>query len=59
MALINVLFAQATGQGSFSLDPIGKHQFESAQVGAKIEFDLLENTLILHQGGAKVVFKKE
>lgn len=55
----NVLFAQATGQGSFSLDPIGKHQFESAQVGAKIEFDLLENTLILHQGGAKVVFKKE
>lgn len=54
-----VLFAQATGQGAFSLDPIGKHQFESSQVGAKIEFNIVDHTLTLFQGGAKLVFQKE
>lgn len=53
------LFAQATGQSAFPLDPTENDKFEFMAAGIKIEFKPVENQMILNQGGKKFIFTKK
>jgi len=53
------LFAQATGQSAFPLDPTEKDKFEFMAAGIKMEFKSSENQMILNQGGKKFTFTKK
>lgn len=53
------LFAQATGQPAFPLEPSAKHQFKFAVAGVVIDFIPAEHALILKQGGGQIKFTKE
>lgn len=53
------LFAQATGQSAFPLDPTEKDKFEFIAAGIKLEFKTTENQMILNQGGRKFTFIKK
>ena len=53
------LYAQATGQSPFPLEPTGEHTYEFKQAGITIEFSLSERGMVLNQGGTSYRFKKE
>lgn len=53
------LFAQATGQPAFPLEPSAKHQFKFTVAGVIIDFIPAEHALILKQGGGQFRFVKE
>ena len=55
----NTLIAQGTGQPEFPLEAISKHIFKFDQVGAKFEFILEENKMILFQSGMQINFTKD
>ena len=55
----NILFAQATGQGAFPLEPTAQIVFTFDPAGVKIEFIPSEKTLTLYQGGGEFHFKAE
>jgi D-alanyl-D-alanine carboxypeptidase len=55
----NTLIAQGTGQPSFSLEAIEKDKFKFDQAGAKFEFNPIDKTMILFQGGGQIKFTKE
>ncbi|TDT46159.1 CubicO group peptidase (beta-lactamase class C family) [Maribacter spongiicola] len=55
----NTLIAQGTGQPSFPLEATEKDKFKFDQAGAKFEFNTVENTMILFQGGGKIMFAKQ
>ncbi|CAM4250814.1 serine hydrolase domain-containing protein [Zobellia nedashkovskayae] len=55
----STLFAQATGQGAFPLEPTEESVFTFDQAGVKIVFNPSEKTLILYQGGGEFLFKAE
>ena len=54
----NTLIAQGTGQPEFPLEAIKKDIFKFDQVGAKFEFILEENKMILFQNGMQINFTK-
>lgn len=49
------LFAQATGQSDFLLEPTEKDNFEYKMAGIKLEFKPNEKQMILKQGGGKFI----
>jgi D-alanyl-D-alanine carboxypeptidase len=53
------LFAQATGQQSFPLDPTEKDGFKFDPAGIKMVFNPDKGEMTLKQGGENVVFTKE
>lgn len=53
------LFAQATGQGEFSLTKIGLNLFEYEPAGIKMMFDPKKEAMILVQQGVRVDFKRK
>ena len=53
------LFAQATGQQSFPLDPTEKDKFKFDPAGIIMVFNPDKNEMTLKQGGENVVFTKE
>jgi len=53
------LFAQATGQQSFPLDPTEKDKFKFDPAGIIMVFNPDKNEMTLKQGGENVVFIKE
>lgn len=55
----NSLEGQGTGQPAFPLEPTSEHIFKFTQGGIVMEFDPVENTMILKQGGGVFYFKKE
>lgn len=55
----NNLLVQATGQPAFPIDATDKDKFKFDQAGAKFEFNPIEKTMILFQGGGQINFKKE
>lgn len=55
----NTLTAQGTGQPSFPLEAIEKDKFKFDKAGIKLQFNPLEKTMILYQGGAQINFTKE
>jgi len=55
----DTLVAQGTGQPSFNLEATAKDKFKFELGGIVIEFKPEENSMILKQGGAVFVMKKE
>jgi CubicO group peptidase (beta-lactamase class C family) len=55
----NTLIAQGTGQPAFPIEATDKNKFKFDQAGAKFEFDPIEKTMILFQGGGQIKFTKE
>lgn len=55
----NTLIAQGTGQPAFPLEATAKDKFKFDQVGAIFEFNPLDNTMVLIQGGAEIKFVKD
>jgi D-alanyl-D-alanine carboxypeptidase len=55
----NSLIAQGTGQPAFPIQATEKDKFKFDQIGAKFEFNPLDNTMILFQGGQQFNFTKE
>ena len=55
----NTLLAQATGQPSFPLEANDKDKFKFDQAGVVLEFNPVEKSMILEQGGDKFTFTKE
>ncbi|TAD86699.1 MAG: class A beta-lactamase-related serine hydrolase [Bacteroidetes bacterium] len=55
----NILMVQGTGQPAFAVEATEKDKFKADQLGAKLEFSPTENTLVLFQGGQKIMFTKE
>lgn len=55
----NTLIAQGTGQPAFSLEATEKDKFKFDQAGAKFEFNPIDKTMILFQGGGQIKFTKE
>ena len=55
----STLFAQATGQSSFPLDPTEKDKFKFDPAGIIMEFNPDKNEMTLKQGGENVAFNKE
>lgn len=55
----NILFAQATGQGAFPLEPKEENVFTFDQAGVKIVFNPSDKTMVLFQGGGEFLFKAE
>lgn len=55
----NALIAQGTGQPAFSLEATEKDKFKFDQAGAKFEFNPIDKTMILLQGGGQIQFTKE
>ncbi|MDP2176444.1 MAG: serine hydrolase domain-containing protein [Bacteroidota bacterium] len=55
----NSLTAQGTGQPAFILEATDKDKFKFDQAGAKFEFNPVEKTMILYQGGGQIKFTKE
>ncbi|NDI97859.1 beta-lactamase family protein [Flavobacterium sp. LaA7.5] len=53
----NQLMAQATGQGSFPLNPLSDTEFNFEPAGITVNFK--ENGFTIHQGGTVNVFTKE
>ncbi len=53
------LIAQATGQSSFPVESMKKDKFKFYQGGIALEFNPIENSMILEQGGSQFVFTKE
>ena len=53
------LFAQATGQSAFPLEPTEKDSFEFITAGIKLEFKPNEKQMILKQGGGKFTLTKK
>lgn len=53
------LVGQATGQGSFNLDPFDKDIFTNDFAGIKIQFHLEDSSFTLFQNGMEFTFKKE
>jgi CubicO group peptidase (beta-lactamase class C family) len=54
----NTLIAQGTGQPAFPLEAIEKDKFKFDKAGAKFEFNPTEKTMILFQGGGKIILDK-
>lgn len=55
----NTLIAQGTGQPAFPIEATEKDKFKSDHVGARLEFNPREETMILFQGGGEIKFTKE
>lgn len=55
----NALIAQGTGQPTFSLEATEKDKFKFDQAGAEFEFNSIDKTMILFQGGRQIKFTKE
>jgi D-alanyl-D-alanine carboxypeptidase len=55
----NALIAQATGQSSFPLDATEKDKFSFEAAGIVMEFNPIDQTMILNQGGGRFTFKKD
>ena len=55
----NTLIIQATGQQAFVVEATEKDKFSLDQVGAKFNFNPIEKTLVLLQGGGEIKFTKE
>lgn len=53
------LIAQATGQSSFPLEATEKDKFKFDLAGIVLEFNPVEKTVILKQGGGQFTFTKE
>lgn len=53
------LFAQATGQPSFPLEPVDKDKFSFDQAGIRMEFTPDKGEMTLKQGGGSFLYKKE
>ncbi|PKO99808.1 MAG: peptidase [Bacteroidetes bacterium HGW-Bacteroidetes-8] len=53
------LMAQATGQPAFPLEATEKDKFKFDQAGVVIEFNPIEKTMVLKQGGGQFAFVKE
>lgn len=54
----DTLFAQATGQSAFPLDPIKKDTFQFLAAGITIDFNPKEKQLIIKQGGVETILYK-
>lgn len=52
------LFAQATGQSAFPLEPIDKDKFQFEQAGIEINFNTDSNEFTMKQGGGNYLFTK-
>lgn len=55
----NTLVAQGTGQSALPLEATAKDKFRFKDAGAEFEFNPSEKTLVLLQGGKKILFSKE
>ena len=55
----NTLIIQATGQQAFVVEATEKNKFSLDQVGAKFNFNPIEKTMVLLQGGGEIKFTKE
>ena len=55
----NTLIIQATGQQAFVVEATEKDKFSLDQVGAKFNFNPIEKTMVLLQGGSEIKFTKE
>lgn len=55
----NTLIAQGSGQPALRLEATGKDKFKFDPLGAKLEFNPTNKTMILFQGGDKIEFTKE
>jgi CubicO group peptidase (beta-lactamase class C family) len=53
------LVAQATGQSAFPLEATEKDKFKFDQAGVVMEFNPVEKSMILKQGGGEFMYKKE
>jgi CubicO group peptidase (beta-lactamase class C family) len=53
------LIAQATGQSAFSLEATATDKFKFDQAGVVLEFNPVEKTMILKQGGGEFSFTKD
>jgi D-alanyl-D-alanine carboxypeptidase len=53
------LIAQATGQSPTPLQPTGKDKFNFDKTGIVLEFNPLENKMVLKQGGGEFTFTRE
>ena len=54
----STLVAQGTGQSAFNLEASAEHTFKFEQAGIVMIFNPTENTMILKQGGATFLMKK-
>lgn len=55
----NTLIAQGSGQPSFPLEATEKDKFKFDQAGVVMEFNPVNHTMILKQGGGQFEFKRE
>lgn len=55
----NTLIAQGTGQPALPLEATEKNKFKFDPAGAKFEFDPINKTMVLIQGGGTFEFSKE
>src|SRR5690625_259849 len=55
----NQLIGQASGQGSFNLEPFAKNVFINDFAGIKIHFNPEKASFILYQNGMEFIFTKE
>lgn len=55
----NTLIAQGTKQPAFPLEATEKDKFKFDQAGVKLEFNTIDKTMILFQGGKQFKFTKE
>lgn len=53
------LTAQATGQPSFELEAVSPGKFQFILAGLEMEFNTADNSMLLKQGGAVFLFRKE
>lgn len=53
------LYAQATGQAAFPLEAKGNDVFEFLAAGVRLEFQPIQNTMTLKQGGGSFKYVKE
>lgn len=53
------LTAQATGQPSFELEAVSPGKFQFILAGLEMEFNTTDNSMLLKQGGAVFLFRKE
>ncbi|WP_149276581.1 serine hydrolase domain-containing protein [Pareuzebyella sediminis] len=55
----NTLIGQATGQPSFPMEAVERDVFEFKPAGVRLEFDPVENSMTLKQGGGVFKYSKE
>jgi len=55
----STLIAQATGQSAFPLEATEKNKFKFDQAGIVLEFNPIEQTMLLKQGGRQFTLTKE